>query len=191
MRSTASVEEQESAILEAAKEEFEHHGLRKSSIDDVAKTAGVSRSTLYRRFPNKDALLWAVGERVARATLIDIEEATAGHGPKQAMVEAFCAGVRAINSAPLYRRILLEESALPRDMINTARRWAIDTISIKVAKVLRRAGSTMPDDELSAVGELLVRIVVSYFELRSDRIPFDDDVAVREFAEKHLAVLVH
>ena len=191
MRSTASVEEQESAILEAAKTEFEHHGLRKSSIDDVANAAGVSRSTLYRRFPNKDALLWAVGERVARATLIDIEEATAGHGPKQAMVEAFCAGVRAINRAPLYRRILLEESALPRDMINSARRWAIDTISIKVTKVLRRAGSTMPDDELSEVGELLVRIVVSYFELRSDRIPFDDDAAVRRFAEKHLAVLVH
>lgn len=35
------------------------HGLAKTTVDDVAREAGVGRATLYRYFPNKQALLEA------------------------------------------------------------------------------------------------------------------------------------
>jgi len=52
-------------ILDAALEEFLAYGLRRTNVDVVAKRAGVSRATLYRRFDGKDALVQAVLVRSA------------------------------------------------------------------------------------------------------------------------------
>ena len=46
-------------ILEVAKEAFTHSGPN-TSLDDIAKHAGVGPGTLYRHFPTRDALLEAV-----------------------------------------------------------------------------------------------------------------------------------
>jgi AcrR family transcriptional regulator len=46
-------------ILEAAKEAFTRHGAA-TSLDDIAKQAGVGAGTLYRHFPTRDALIEAV-----------------------------------------------------------------------------------------------------------------------------------
>jgi AcrR family transcriptional regulator len=46
-------------ILEAAKEAFTRSGAS-TSLDDIAKQAGVGAGTLYRHFPTRDALLEAV-----------------------------------------------------------------------------------------------------------------------------------
>ena len=47
-------------ILDAALVEFDRHGIRKVALDDVARRAGVSRTTIYRRFANRDDLV-AIG----------------------------------------------------------------------------------------------------------------------------------
>src|SRR5580692_3791340 len=46
-------------ILEVAKEAFTRHGAS-TSLDDIAKQAGVGAGTLYRHFPTRDALIEAV-----------------------------------------------------------------------------------------------------------------------------------
>jgi AcrR family transcriptional regulator len=46
-------------ILEAAKEAFTRHGAN-TSLDDIARDAGVGPGTLYRHFPTRDALIEAV-----------------------------------------------------------------------------------------------------------------------------------
>jgi len=46
-------------ILEVAKEAFARSGAN-TSLDDIAKQAGVGAGTLYRHFPTRDALLEAV-----------------------------------------------------------------------------------------------------------------------------------
>jgi AcrR family transcriptional regulator len=43
-------------ILAAALEQAELVGIRRSTMDDVARRSGVGRATLYRRFPTKAAL---------------------------------------------------------------------------------------------------------------------------------------
>jgi AcrR family transcriptional regulator len=43
-------------VLDVALELVGHHGLAELSMDELAATAGVSRATLYRLFPGKDAL---------------------------------------------------------------------------------------------------------------------------------------
>jgi len=50
-------------LLTAAEALLEHGGLSAATVPAIAETAGVSVGVVYRRFPDKDALLRAVYER--------------------------------------------------------------------------------------------------------------------------------
>src|SRR6266581_5741534 len=50
-------------LLSAAEALLEHGGLDAATVPAIAEAAGVSVGVVYRRFPDKDALLRAVYER--------------------------------------------------------------------------------------------------------------------------------
>src|SRR5688572_19738131 len=78
------------AILDAAVVEFEQHGFRRVALDDVARRAGVSRTTIYRRFSNKDELIAAVIERENVVLFAEIADELKHAGPQSNYyVEAF------------------------------------------------------------------------------------------------------
>lgn len=78
------------AILDAAVVEFERHGFRRVALDDVARRAGVSRTTIYRRFANRDELVAAVVERENSALFADIAQELKQAAPQSNYyVEAF------------------------------------------------------------------------------------------------------
>lgn len=52
------------AVLEAAQGVFLRYGFKKTSMDDLARAAGLSRQGLYLQFPTKDALFKAVLEHL-------------------------------------------------------------------------------------------------------------------------------
>jgi len=54
------------AIYEAALACFERHGVRGTSMDDVAREAEVSRPAIYYYFPDNDALVLEVVVRQVR-----------------------------------------------------------------------------------------------------------------------------
>lgn len=58
-RPRADAQRNRERILEVAKEAFTSSGAD-TSLDDIAKQAGVGAGTLYRHFPTRDALLEAV-----------------------------------------------------------------------------------------------------------------------------------
>jgi AcrR family transcriptional regulator len=55
-------------LLSAAEALLEHGGLDAATVPAIAEHAGVSVGVIYRRFPNKDALLRAVYERFFTTT---------------------------------------------------------------------------------------------------------------------------
>lgn len=55
------------ALLRAAEGCFTEFGVRRTTMDDVARRAGVSRPTVYRYFRDRDALVLAVIARRTRA----------------------------------------------------------------------------------------------------------------------------
>ena len=55
-------------ILKAAESCFEYFGFRKTTVDDIAKSAGISRTTVYRFFKDRDALLSALVLKPARTS---------------------------------------------------------------------------------------------------------------------------
>ena len=55
-----SADEITTRILAATLEQAELVGIRRTTMEDVARRSGVGRATLYRRFPTKAALIDAV-----------------------------------------------------------------------------------------------------------------------------------
>lgn len=54
---SSDVEEARGQILDAAQSTFLHFGVAKTTMDDIAKAAGVSRPTIYRYFRDRDTLI--------------------------------------------------------------------------------------------------------------------------------------
>src|SRR5690606_23896624 len=106
----ADADDLDTRILDAALAEFETYGLRRVSVEDVAKRAGVARTTIYRRFTNKEQLLQAVILRECRRFLTAIAEATENlASPEDAVVEGFVVGLQSARTHPLMTRVLESE----------------------------------------------------------------------------------
>ena len=71
-----SVSDLDRIILDTARSVFETYGVRRANIEDVAARAGVSRSTIYRRFPTKDDLFGHVVRREAEIFFTTLDQAT-------------------------------------------------------------------------------------------------------------------
>ena len=52
------------AILEAARSRFMHYSYKKTTIDDIAQTAGVGKGTVYLYFENKEDILLTLARSV-------------------------------------------------------------------------------------------------------------------------------
>jgi len=53
-------------ILEAAQRCFSHYGFQKTAMEDIAREAGISRGSVYRHYPDKEALFREVSEEQTR-----------------------------------------------------------------------------------------------------------------------------
>jgi TetR/AcrR family transcriptional regulator len=188
---TAPVAEQEDAILKAAIEEIELVGMGRASLEVVARQAGVSRSTLYRRFPNRDSLLTAVGRRTFETAMNRLATIPVGASPQEAAVAAFGEGLRLLTTMPVLRQFLQLDSGavIVAGMADDAGQFL--TVSARaLAQALRAAGAQMPDEELSAVAELHIRLACSMAQVPTSSPAVDDQDAVRAYAARYLGPLV-
>ena len=71
-------------ILEVAKGAFTRHGAS-TSLDDIAKQAGVGAGTLYRHFPTRDALIEAVYRSEVEKLATAAHEFAAAMSPVEAL----------------------------------------------------------------------------------------------------------
>jgi len=73
-------------VLDAAQEVFAASG-PDASIDEIARLAGVGHGTVFRRFPTKDDLMYAVIERHVGQMCAIAEEALASDDPGEAFFD--------------------------------------------------------------------------------------------------------
>src|ERR671936_2121435 len=75
--------ERREAVLDAALEEFSHHGLSAASTEAIAAKAGISQPYVFRLFGTKKELFKAVVSRCFRETLELFQRAAEGkRGPE-------------------------------------------------------------------------------------------------------------
>jgi AcrR family transcriptional regulator len=62
-------------ILKAATECFTRYGFKRTAMEDIAKTAGISRAALYLLFQNKEDIFRTLSEQLYEASLARAEAA--------------------------------------------------------------------------------------------------------------------
>ncbi|MEV5568756.1 TetR family transcriptional regulator [Spirillospora sp. NPDC052269] len=178
-------------ILDAALAEFVTYGLRRVSVEDVARRAGVARTTIYRRFTNKEQLLQAVHLREVRLFLTALSDATASQqNAADAVVEGFVAGLAAARSHPLITRVLQSEpEVFVRQLGMNGGAVLLAARDILAAR-LRRALPAVDPTEISVASEVMLRVAVSVLLLPDGGIPLGDEAEIRAFARGHLTRLL-
>ncbi|MFE4050074.1 TetR/AcrR family transcriptional regulator [Streptomyces sp. YIM B13518] len=95
------------AVLDAVRDCVLAVGVRRTTLTDVARRAGVSRMTLYRRWPDVRSL---VGDLMTREWIAVATGALPEHRPgvpaREVITEGLVAAVRAFGAHPLFRKIL-------------------------------------------------------------------------------------
>jgi AcrR family transcriptional regulator len=181
-------------ILDAALGQFEDFGLRRSTMEDIARRCGLSRITIYRRFPKKENLIEAVVLRELRNFLGDLVSVGApGATPEDRMVERVAFALLYLRNHPLLRRLLRTEpeAILPSLTVNGGP--VVDLAREHSAALIRwdLFGSQAPPAEterrIQTVAELGVRIVLSFILTPSSAIPMDTLEDARAFARDLIA----
>jgi TetR/AcrR family transcriptional regulator, transcriptional repressor of aconitase len=70
-------------LLDAARACFLQFGYTKTSLDDIARRANLSRPLIYRKYKNKEALFGAVYDDTFDAQYPQAEQVLAGRGSKR------------------------------------------------------------------------------------------------------------
>ena len=176
-------------ILDTARTVFETYGVRRANIEDVAARAGVSRSTIYRRFPTKDDLFEHVVLRESGLFFSTLDQATTGCNPQQAVIEAFALGVRLVQDSPLYSRIAESEPEL-LGMFSRSDVFPIGQFADGIAHTLRRCGADMAEPDLANIADILLRIALGIIVFPTDRLDTSDQAAVRDYAARYLVPII-
>lgn len=146
-------EQREAAILDAALEAFARHGFADARIEDIARTAQVSKGSVYLYFPTKQALFEAlvrrdIGPRVAMARgFLDAYD-----GPLEPALQNLADMVSAIidsGQTPIYPRLLVAESQRLPELVDFYRREVVGVLLAALSGLFARAmtkGEIAQDD---------------------------------------------
>jgi AcrR family transcriptional regulator len=148
-------------VVDAALVVIGRFGLAKLTLEDVAKEAGCSRATLYRRFPGKGALLEAVvasEARRLRAGLADALAEVATLEEALAAVAAFGEGEWSSHAALQFLLAHEPGVVLPALTFQGAER-TLGLVADAIAPALSRFLPTM---RARRMAQWLARIVLSY-----------------------------
>ena len=174
------------SILDAALVEFERHGFQRVALDDVARRAGVSRTTIYRRFANRDELVAAVIERENVVLFADIA-AELKHAVKPAdyYVEAFTQSILMFRRHRVLDRMMTDEPALVLELARQHHGAAIE----RMAEALRVIfGDGFADrigvDAVNDLADTILRYAEMVLLLPSAE-PLGTPDELRAFAKRH------
>lgn len=176
-------------ILDAARDLLRQFGLRRTTVEDIARRADVSRITVYRRFPRKDDLVHAVFVREAEE-LFDAVDAAVAHLPDAAdqLVEGFVTILTAMREDSLVRGLLAvePEAVLPYVTLDGGPLLALarEYLAARV-RAGQHAGQVRRADP-EAVAELCVRLTVSFLLTPDSCIPLESPAQMRAFARSYL-----
>lgn len=147
-------------VLEAATEHFLADGYERTSMDDVARTAGVSKQTVYQHFDTKAALLARVVTSVIETAGVDADAPIADLAESDDLARDLRVYARAqlrsvIQPAPMrLRRLIVAEAQtfpeLARLFYELGPKSAVEQLTAVVARLHERGLIAAPDPERAA-----------------------------------------
>jgi AcrR family transcriptional regulator len=155
--------DEDDRLLDAARACVLAVGVRRTTVTDVARRAGVSRMTLYRRFPDLEALLSTLMTREFGRLVARARERRNGGSARERVVEMVVDGARSIAGDPLFERLVDVDPELLLPYV-TVRLGGMQRMAVAAAAAELSAGaadgsvrSDAPPVVLAAGIELLAR----------------------------------
>ena len=176
-------------ILDAALQQFEEVGVRRTTIEDIARRAGVERVTVYRRIGSKGDVVQAVVGRESARTFETLTLADGAITFEDRIAGAFTAVVRHMWEHPLFGRLIaLEpETALPRlttegsPVLATAVHATVQMLDHAVRDNLLDAA-----DDFAMRAEIIVRVAHSFIMTPQIGAQLDKDDRLSDFARTYI-----
>ena len=104
------------SLLDGAMEQFARHGFAKTSMADIAKASGISRTSLYNHFPTKEDVFKALSGRINERVYGEVVAAMRAAGSWDKLL------LDIINARVSWVYALLHASAYGRELINEKNR---------------------------------------------------------------------
>ncbi|MFG1792071.1 TetR/AcrR family transcriptional regulator [Nocardia sp. NPDC049149] len=180
-------------LLESALSAFLDFGIKRTSMGEIARRAGISPATLYRRFESKNELVEAVSVREAQRFVAIIDkQVQAVSGTEDQLVEIFVAFITTIANNELLRRLLRTEPDLILPRLTTDAGPIVAVGRSYLAEKLRelRATELTHDFDADLVAEIMSRLALSLALTPDGLIPVSDRDSAREFARRTLLPMV-
>jgi len=134
-------------VLDAAEQAFGASG-PDASIDEIARLAGVGHGTVFRRFPSKDDLMYAVIERHVAQVHAIAEEALAADDPGRAFFDFAHRAAELMMSMPGLHRCVVHCGEKPGAA-------ELEELGRKLVSRAQRAGALRDDIQPTEVGPLV------------------------------------
>ncbi|MEY8761078.1 TetR/AcrR family transcriptional regulator [Chryseobacterium tongliaoense] len=134
-----------SQILQTAQQLYQRHGIKKVTMDDVAKAVGKTRSALYYYFKNRDELFEAVMISQVEEIKNDLEAVMNKEKTFESKIKAFCfAKVKGFENtrsfiAAVEARMDNEERSKYADIMNEVHQRMMQAETVLLKKTIQKA----------------------------------------------------
>ncbi|OBF62473.1 TetR family transcriptional regulator [Mycobacterium sp. 852002-53434_SCH5985345] len=174
-------------IVESAYACFRKQGLQKATIVDIARTAGVSRSTIYEYFSDKRAIIEACAEHASEWFYREMSRAMDRGGSleeKLSQAAVFVTQARRSIASEKY----FDEDAVSLLLTKDAAVLLRECVDFFAPYLLaaRLTGEVRKDLDIEAAAEWFARILFSLFSTPSSIRDMDDPEVAAEFVRAHV-----
>jgi AcrR family transcriptional regulator len=174
-------------IVESAYACFRKQGLHKATIVDIAKAAGISRSTVYEYFRDKAAIVEACAEHASEWFYREMS-ATMDRGgsleDKLSRAAVFVTRARRAIASEKYFDVDAVSLLLTKDAAVLLRE-CVDFLAPHLAAA-KLTGEVRKDLDVQSGGEWFARILFSLFSTPSSMLDMDDPDVVADFVRAHV-----
>jgi AcrR family transcriptional regulator len=181
------------ALLDAAREGILAVGWKRTTLTDVARRAGVSRMTLYRRWPDMQTLLADLMTREWAGVVGDVLAMASGSA-RQRIADRVAATVTALRENALFTKIVHVDPELLLPYLLDRRGRTQDTILELLAAAVAEGqadGSARPGDPTLLARTVLLAahgFAISAATMTDEEISAADlDAELRTLTERYLA----
>ena len=179
-------------ILAAAIRQIEDFGVRRFTIDDVARRLGISRVTIYRHFPKKKNLVEAALLHELHRFLADLDASVQSYATlEERLVEGFVSALMVIRSHRLLNRLLRTEPELMLPLLTVHATPVLAAGRELIANFARGevegGGIPLSEQEIEGLSELLARLVLSFVLTPNSVLDLTTPAKTRRFAKRYLA----
>jgi AcrR family transcriptional regulator len=159
--------ERANRILDAALELVQRWGYRKTTLDDIARQAGVTKGTVYQHWKTREALFEALLQREYLSFMLEFRQRLADD-PTGAMLSSLTGHLAAlVITHPLLKAVLQRDTELLGDLLRTSTGQQLLVARLAVSQSymeqLRSKGLLRTDIDIDTQMKMMTAIYIGFF----------------------------